>query len=491
MYFFNGLIMKLSKIALSIATLITASSAFAHGYIESPASRAYMCKLGQNIDCGSVQYEPQSVEKSSGFPTGSMPPDGQLASAGISQYSQLDKQSLNAWTKTPMTAGQHEFVWYHTAPHRTTNWRYYITKQNWDPNQPLTRAQFESTPFCTINGNGQVPANRQSMKCNVPERTGYQVIYGVWEIADTSNSFYQAIDVDFGNGGNVTPDETPAAVSEWSKTLSGNIAGNNLNAGDKVIARFFDAHGEVVSMRTEMTIGSAEQGDANQWSYELAQKINAAQHDVRVGVKDESGNVNPIHGANSVFVKDGSTLTSVAISYEEQKAEVDESINVTNLQYSKIEHGNATVTFHVSTHGDVNLEARVMNHQGAEKGYLKQDMNNANRDVTLTLTNVEAGHHMLKYYATNKDGTMFAQDVLNLMLEDDAATGDTGHHDFTFPQNIASYKAGTVVLQPKDGKTYECKPFPYSGYCVQWSQYATQFEPGVGTHWKEAWVLKN
>lgn len=121
--------MKLSKIALALATVTVASSAFAHGYIESPASRAYMCKLGQNIDCGAVQYEPQSVEKTSGFPTGAMPPDGQLASAGISQYSQLDKQSQNAWTKNPITAGPHEFVWHHTAPHKTTNWRYYITNK--------------------------------------------------------------------------------------------------------------------------------------------------------------------------------------------------------------------------------------------------------------------------------------------------------------------------------------------------------------------------
>ncbi len=63
------------------------------------------------------------------------------------------------------------------------------------------------------------------MNCNVPERTGYQVIYAVWEIADTSNSFYQALDVDFGNGGNVTPDdssdETPVIVSEWTKSLNG------------------------------------------------------------------------------------------------------------------------------------------------------------------------------------------------------------------------------------------------------------------------------
>ena len=83
-----------------------------------------------------------------------------------------------------------------------------------------------------------------------------------------------------------------------------------------------------------------------------------------------------------------------------------------------------------------------------KKGYLKQDMNNVNQNVTMTLTDVTAGHHMLKYYATNKDGTLFAQDVLNLMLESDAADS-SGPHDFIFPDSIASYKPGTVVLQPK------------------------------------------
>ena len=311
-----------------------------------------------------------------------------------------------------------------------------------------------------------------------------------WEIADTANSFYQAIDVDFGNGGNVTPDDTPAVISQWSKTLSGQIAGNNLNTGDKVIARFFDANGEVAALRTELTIGSVAQGDTNQWSYDLAQKINAAYSDVRVGVKDEAGEISPVHGANSVFVKDGSALQSVAISYEEQKAEVNETIAVSNLHYSKIENGKASVTFHVNTKGDVNVEAHVMNHSGAEKGYLKQEMNNASQDVTMTLTDVTAGHHMLKYYATNKDGTLFAQDVLDLMLESDAADSN-GPHDFIFPDNVASYKAGTVVLQPKDGKTYECRPVPFSGYCVQYSPTANQFEPGVGAHWREAWVLKD
>jgi hypothetical protein len=57
-----------------------------------------------------------------------------------------------------------------------------------------------------------------------------------------------------------------------------------------------------------------------------------------------------------------------------------------------------------------------------------------------------------------------------------------------FPQGLSTYKAGTLVLQPKDGKTYKCNPFPYSGYCIQWNSGATAFEPGVGANWQSAWT---
>lgn len=185
--------MKVKKISLYTATLLFTSSALAHGYVESPPSRAYQCHLGKNTDCGSVQWEPQSVEQASGFPEGAMPPDGKLASAGKSNFSQLDSQSPTRWAKTTIKSGKNNFVWHHSAPHRTTNWRYYITKQNWDQNKPLTRSDFETKPFCQIDGNGATPAVQVTHSCNVPDRTGYQVIYAVREIADTANSFIRPL----------------------------------------------------------------------------------------------------------------------------------------------------------------------------------------------------------------------------------------------------------------------------------------------------------
>lgn len=64
-----------------------------------------------------------------------------------------------------------------------------------------------------------------------------------------------------------------------------------------------------------------------------------------------------------------------------------------------------------------------------------------------------------------------------------------GDYDFVFPKGLTGYKAGTKVLA-KNGNVYECKPFPYSGYCIQWNAGATQYEPGVGSNWKDAWIRK-
>lgn len=61
-------------------------------------------------------------------------------------------------------------------------------------------------------------------------------------------------------------------------------------------------------------------------------------------------------------------------------------------------------------------------------------------------------------------------------------------YDFDFPQGVASYKAGVKVLQPKDNALYECRPFPAGDYCRQWSATDVQFEPGVGSNWRDAWI---
>jgi hypothetical protein len=82
---------------------------------------------------------------------------GRIASAGLTPFAELDEQTSSRWTRTTITAGHQEFTWNFTANHATRHWRYYITRGGWNPNQPLSRAAFEATPFCTEEGGQQRP----------------------------------------------------------------------------------------------------------------------------------------------------------------------------------------------------------------------------------------------------------------------------------------------------------------------------------------------
>lgn len=210
-----------SILALSGTVLVaTPDQASAHGYVEGPASRAALCKTGQNTDCGAIVYEPQSLEAPKGFPAAG-PADGKIASAG-GAFPKLDEQSATRWAKVNISPGTQTFNWKLTAAHATTSWKYYITKENWDPNAPLARSSFDLTPFCSVDYGGVRPPFTYSDTCNVPQRTGYHVILAVWEIADTANAFYNVIDVNF--GGSNPPADTQAPTAPSALAVTGTTA---------------------------------------------------------------------------------------------------------------------------------------------------------------------------------------------------------------------------------------------------------------------------
>ncbi|WP_425501859.1 lytic polysaccharide monooxygenase [Paraliobacillus salinarum] len=213
-YLFVGFL--LFMIAFSLGFSNTAS---AHGYVNSPESRAVLCEQGINIDCGAVVYEPQSIEGPGNFPEAGVP-DGQIASGG-GVFPKLDEQSENRWAQVPMSSGANTFSWSLTAAHATQNWDYYITKENWNPNEPLKRSDLEL--FCSIDDGGKRPDFNVSHDCVVPQRTGYHVILAYWEVADTDNAFYQVIDANFDGefvepGDPVDPGNPGETAPEWDAT---------------------------------------------------------------------------------------------------------------------------------------------------------------------------------------------------------------------------------------------------------------------------------
>ena len=83
---------------LAIGSFALATPVSAHGYMDGPKSRALLCKEGANLNCGSVVYEPQSLEYLKGFPQ-SGPADGKIASANGQFGGFLDQQSSVRWQR--------------------------------------------------------------------------------------------------------------------------------------------------------------------------------------------------------------------------------------------------------------------------------------------------------------------------------------------------------------------------------------------------------
>ncbi|ARJ71235.1 hypothetical protein C5L17_000889 [Latilactobacillus sakei subsp. sakei] len=179
-------------------TALGAGQVSAHGYITSPGSRAYLGSnaftndTGQkplNTNVGQVQYEPQSIEA----PKNTFI-DGKLASANISSFSNLDEQTSTRWHQNQVKSGALTIKWHLTAQHKTSTWDYYLTRPGWNPNQPLSILNFEK--ITSIDDQGKLPAKDVAQTINIPtDRSGYNVLLGVWNISDTANAFYQAVDL--------------------------------------------------------------------------------------------------------------------------------------------------------------------------------------------------------------------------------------------------------------------------------------------------------
>ncbi|MFC7679645.1 lytic polysaccharide monooxygenase [Paenibacillus sp. GCM10028914] len=271
----GSLLMSLAIMAL----LLFESKVSAHGYVSNPSSRADLCASGVNTNCGLIIYEPYSLEAPKGFPAAG-PADGKIASAN-GAFAPLDQQSATRWSKVNISPGPTTFDWNIKVPHATASWKYYITKQDWDPNSPLTRASFDLTPFCSVPYQGK-PSNTYSDTCDVPNRTGYQVILAVWEISDTGNAFYNVIDVNFAGNADTTAPTAPANVTASNvSTTSANIAWTAATDNHAVTSyRLFNGSTQIASTNGAL-------------NYHLTGLSPNTTYSITVKAVDAAGNVSP------------------------------------------------------------------------------------------------------------------------------------------------------------------------------------------------------
>jgi len=223
---------SLSALFTCAAFLFSAANASAHGYISSPKSRVLICKENDPASptlpaCIAAReagnngfYEPQGVQIYGALDNHQqLIPDGKLCSIGRSDYAGLDLVR-DDWPTTLVDAGVREFVWTNTAQVKTRYFRYYITKEGFNPaTTPLKWSDLE-----LIHDSG--PANQEAVSrhlVNLPHRTGKHIVYSIWQRdwqIDAAEAFYQCVDVEF------RPTSSTSSSSSRSSSHSSSSANN-------------------------------------------------------------------------------------------------------------------------------------------------------------------------------------------------------------------------------------------------------------------------
>lgn len=342
----------------AIAIAATSASAWSHGYVPT-VSRAHKCsaEMGRlNTACGQIQYEPQSLEGKGGFPFGDPlkpsltgPADGSIASAGNVVFKELDVQNTTRWHKTNHTVGKNmEFSWNFKAAHRTADFKYYVTKPGWNPNQALTRNSFNLIPFCdekknaggNFNLSNGIPVSGMKHICPTPTDasgaylSGYHVVLAVWRVGDTDNAFYNVIDVNFQSSGGdevssptpptpptdpVDPPADPVKPSLIKDIVTYNLKTTPvLKAGDDIVVDFTVGENKVMdySLSIKMTITPLMLTEDFAISAALARAINDKHPMDLVAGKLVNGSVNvSADQVNSVFKLPAGKITGVEFKH--------------------------------------------------------------------------------------------------------------------------------------------------------------------------------
>jgi chitin-binding protein len=290
------------------ATSGQVATAFAHGTMIVPESRIHRCAFDGDvenhqdpacraaIELGGKQamYDWNGMRQAAADGNHrAVVPDGQLCSGGNPDYEGL-ALARDDWRTTPIAPGSDgtfEFVFQATAPHATRDWQFYLTRDGWDPTQPLAWRDVDQ--FCT---SGAVPLASDAqgrqvyrIRCGLPDRTGRQLIFVAWQRSDSPEAFYSCSDVEFTGG-----------VDQGWRQLGTVQAPADLASRTVVTFRLFDESGaDLESISVKLKQGQRTRA---RWPLALAQQVNERSQLARIGVLQPSGAVVPDKRVNGNFV---------------------------------------------------------------------------------------------------------------------------------------------------------------------------------------------
>ncbi len=193
-------------------TGLSATPAAAHGSMGDPVSRVAQCyaegpesptsaACRAAVAAGGTQalYDWNGVRiGDAGGRHRELIADGKLCSAGDAAFKGLDLARAD-WPATSVSSGSYTFKYRVTAPHKGT-FTVYITKPGYDPSQPLAWDDLDLANPVATSTDPAASGGFYTFGGTLPERSGKQLLYAVWQRSDSPEAFYSCSDVTFGGG---------------------------------------------------------------------------------------------------------------------------------------------------------------------------------------------------------------------------------------------------------------------------------------------------
>ncbi|MEU5099506.1 lytic polysaccharide monooxygenase [Streptomyces sp. NPDC020996] len=204
-------------------TALAAAPASAHGSMGDPVSRVAQCyaegpESPKSDACKAAVAAggTQALYDWNGIRIGDangrhreLIPDGRLCSAGNEEFKGLDLARAD-WPATSVSSGSYTFKYRVTAPHKGT-FTVYITKAGHDPAQPLAWSDLDLEHPVATATDPVASGGYYTFSGTLPQRSGRQLLYAIWQRSDGPEAFYSCSDVAFGgdSGGAVTAGPAP------------------------------------------------------------------------------------------------------------------------------------------------------------------------------------------------------------------------------------------------------------------------------------------
>ncbi|WP_343637445.1 lytic polysaccharide monooxygenase [Roseateles sp.] len=299
----------LATLSTGMSALLAPGAALAHGAPEFPISRQYNCFKNPSLPAcqaaiayGGEQaiYDWNGVNQANANGNHkAVVPDLKICAGGQEKFKGFDlaRADWPATAYSPGADGKYEYRYNATAPHRSLNWTFFLTRDGWNPTtSPLRWSDLEQVQQL---GPDQIVTSGKTiytMKLTLPKRTGKHVLFSAWQRSDSTEAFYACSDVDFGGG--TTPPGTPSDMKQIGQVS----AAQDLPPGSTVKLRVFNGAGNDLET-ISITLGTAAAKAV--WLGQIAAKVNQTSGYLKVGTLQ----------GGSVIVPSGATVMDVYLQH--------------------------------------------------------------------------------------------------------------------------------------------------------------------------------